>query len=142
MSFRIYKIFLLFLVIQACIPDRFAEGCSIFSSKRTVHIVNDLPRDTPQLELHCYSKDDDLGNHTLSIGQEFQWSFCPNVLPTTLFACHLWWFPKEKAFDAFKENIFKLRTEALYWIAKSDGIYFADGIDYPEASSKKYDWNK
>ncbi|KAL7109686.1 hypothetical protein ACP275_06G190200 [Erythranthe tilingii] len=139
MSFTIFKIFLLFLVIEASIPHRFAEGGCGATVRRTIHVVNKLTPDTPQLDVHCYSKDDDLGNHTLSIGQEFKWTFCTNFFPTTLYACHLWWFPKEKSFDAYKDTLFKSTTEDLFWIAKPDGIYFGDAnhIQNPE---KKYDW--
>ncbi|KAG5588383.1 hypothetical protein H5410_048817 [Solanum commersonii] len=54
------------------------------------HIHNDLPQNTPQLEFHCASGDDDL-----------HWSFC--ATPATLFFCHFWWNEKDLAFDVFNQ---------------------------------------
>ncbi|KAK4706411.1 hypothetical protein R3W88_034032 [Solanum pinnatisectum] len=43
--------------------------------KHEVHVHNDLPQNTPQLEVHCASGDDDLGHCYPGIGTEFNWSF-------------------------------------------------------------------
>ena len=40
--------------------------------KTHVHLINQLGSD---LNVHCWSKDDDLGQHTISSGQEYQWRF-------------------------------------------------------------------
>ncbi|KAL3650011.1 hypothetical protein CASFOL_006414 [Castilleja foliolosa] len=56
-----------------------------------VNFINHLPNEFPQpLLVHCASKDDDLGNHTLTFNQMWGFSFC--VIPfTTLFKCDLHW---------------------------------------------------
>ena len=44
----------------------------LVSGKTHVHLINQLGSD---LNVHCWSKDDDLGQHTISSGQEYQWRF-------------------------------------------------------------------
>ncbi|GFQ07893.1 hypothetical protein PHJA_002933300, partial [Phtheirospermum japonicum] len=41
----------------------------------TVFVVSDLPRDSPPLYVHCASGDDELGYHTLKLGQDFHFEF-------------------------------------------------------------------
>lgn len=49
-----------------------------------VYIVNDLGQD---LNVHCASKDDDIGFHNILPGSWWEFSFLPNLLGNTLFAC-------------------------------------------------------
>lgn len=91
------------------------------------------------VRIHCASKDDDLGYHNLFPGQDFHWSFCAEFLPITLFFCHLWWFPKEKAFEVYKESFTRVRTPQSWWVAKSDGIYFSNQTD-PTGLTKRFNW--
>ncbi|KAL3649747.1 hypothetical protein CASFOL_006150 [Castilleja foliolosa] len=107
-----------------------AHACSL-SVKVNVHVVNNLPSGS-KLKIHCASGDDDLGFHTLSINKEFQWGFCAN--PRTLFFCHLWWGPKQRAFDVFVSSI--LIYPLHVWSARADGIYEAVNGTFV----KKFDW--
>ncbi|KAL0340728.1 UNVERIFIED_CONTAM: hypothetical protein Sradi_4589600 [Sesamum radiatum] len=110
------------------------------SRKFEVHIVSNLPPQPGPLVAHCASKDDDLGNHTLTTDQDFDFNFC--VVPfTTLFFCHLWWGNKDISFDVFNtKTIMQQCTDRqCYWAAKSDGIYFA-GSYPPEGLHKVYSW--
>ncbi|KAI3474341.1 hypothetical protein Pfo_029173 [Paulownia fortunei] len=112
-----------------------------FTPKYTVYVANSLPPKSPPLIAHCASKDDDFGNHTLTSGQSFNWSFCDSYIENTLFFCHFWWGTKERAFDVYtskdKSDCFK---HACYWEADADGIYF-DGTYPPQLLSKVYEWN-
>ncbi|CAA0830055.1 Plant self-incompatibility protein S1 family [Striga hermonthica] len=73
-----------------------------FTRKFTVHVTNKLPPKSDPLKLHCGSKDDDLGFHTLSPNQSFSWGFCENFVPNTLFFCHIWWgYNKDIGFESF-----------------------------------------
>ncbi|KAI3913555.1 hypothetical protein MKX01_022136 [Papaver californicum] len=45
----------------------------------------------PNLTIHCKSKDDDLGEHTLAYAEYFSWKFKVNIIFTTLFWCNMWW---------------------------------------------------
>ncbi|GFQ03565.1 hypothetical protein PHJA_002500300, partial [Phtheirospermum japonicum] len=46
----------------------------------TVYVVNNLPSNSPLLDLRCQSGDDDLGNKTLRVNENFHWTFCQNFL--------------------------------------------------------------
>lgn len=137
MSYKTIKLvftFLLFITLQ----QQFARGCG-FTSKRTVHVHNNLPANN-NLLAHCYSKDDDLGYRMLRPGQGFNWSFCPNFFPiNTLFACTFTWGSKRASFEAFKEKIRGLRGANYHWTAASDGIYLS-GDTYPSDQQKIHDW--
>ena len=102
-------------IIQACVTQQ-----------ETVYVINNLPPNSAPLKLHCASKDDDLGYHTLSTNQDYHWSFCDDVIPKTLYFCHLWWGSKNQAFDAYKQTWVRPGSNQHYWVAKSDGIYFSE----------------
>ncbi|XP_022895219.1 S-protein homolog 2-like [Olea europaea var. sylvestris] len=109
-----------------------------FTKKYSVYVFNNLP---PQslLMLHCASKDDDLGNHTLTYSREFDWEFCDSLFGNTLFFCTLGWGSKKQSFDVFNSKWGKRECDggASFWLAKSDGIYFQN---LNEQAFKKYDW--
>ncbi|KAL8052050.1 hypothetical protein ABFX02_06G188200 [Erythranthe guttata] len=112
----------------------------IITPKYTIYVANSLPSDSPQLRLHCASKDDDLGFHNLTTGQIFKWDFCNSYIQNTLFFCHLWWGSKDRAFVVFSS---KHRNECFshscYWEADPEGILF-DGVYPPQILVKYYDW--
>ncbi|OVA20186.1 Plant self-incompatibility S1 [Macleaya cordata] len=57
------------------------------------------------IEIHCWSGDDDLGNHVVQDGDEIQWSFHENVFQSTLFHCDLKWDESNQfGFDAYRSN--------------------------------------
>ncbi|EYU37414.1 hypothetical protein MIMGU_mgv1a020317mg, partial [Erythranthe guttata] len=64
-----------------------------------VSVYNNLPENTPPMLLHCQSKNDRLGYHTLAKGENFDFDFCP--VWRTLFFCHVWWNGKDIAFDVY-----------------------------------------
>uniref|UniRef100_M1DUB3 S-protein homolog n=1 Tax=Solanum tuberosum TaxID=4113 RepID=M1DUB3_SOLTU len=99
--------------------------------KSEVHVHNDLPQNTPQLEVHCASGDDELGYRYPEIGTKFNWSFCPN--PSTLFFCHFWWNGKDLVFDVdnkmegcvYDKDYGSIPEDTIdcHWQVKADGIY-------------------
>ncbi|KAL3627740.1 hypothetical protein CASFOL_029103 [Castilleja foliolosa] len=118
------KTLLIIIVILLNILQTLGRGCTLKQNRIYIHVVNNLPSNSQQLKLRCQSADDDLGYHTLSINQEFEWSFCENVVGSTLFFCHLYWGSKQRVFDVFRSNMFvRSRHTQYYWVAKSDGIY-------------------
>ncbi|KAI3470518.1 hypothetical protein Pfo_027181 [Paulownia fortunei] len=133
------KILFLFFLIAFNIFQGFAHKCFL-TWKRQVHVMNNLPSNSPPLKLHCASGDDDLGYHTLRVNQDFNWTFCENFYPNTLFFCHLWWGSKQKTFDAFSSKWIGPDSKHHYWIAKSDGIYFSYSNN-PQSFTKKFSWN-
>ncbi|KAI8560829.1 hypothetical protein RHMOL_Rhmol04G0286500 [Rhododendron molle] len=94
--------------------------------KYCLHIISRIPN---ELLLRCQSADDDLGNHTLSTGEEFKWNFHPNFFGTTLFFCHFYWGSKDKSVVTYDNNIdWKYCHETsnyynCYWEARPDGFY-------------------
>ncbi|KAI3847686.1 hypothetical protein MKX03_019496 [Papaver bracteatum] len=58
--------------------------------KVSVSVSNDI-YDGISLNIHCKSKDDDLGEHELAHGENFQWKFRINILDSTLYWCNMWW---------------------------------------------------
>ncbi|KAM7519421.1 hypothetical protein LguiB_018383 [Lonicera macranthoides] len=117
-----------------------------FTSEKEVHIVNGLPDNTHSLIIRCQSKDDDLGYHTLLVGQEFFWHFHDNLWGTTLFFCHFWWQGiMDRSFDVYDykhknppcaNN--KEEFQACYWLVKADGFYYSNH----NAEFNSSDWQK
>ncbi|KEH34412.1 putative plant self-incompatibility S1 [Medicago truncatula] len=77
----------------------------------TVTIINkvvELPN--PQsLIVHCKSKDNDLGNHVLRVGESYSFSFRPVIFPitkNTLFYCSFSWplKPRLHYLDVYDES--------------------------------------
>ncbi|CAN4122883.1 unnamed protein product [Withania somnifera] len=108
-----------------------------------VEILDDLPPDSPQLKIHCASKEDELGEHFLSSGKDFTWSFCEQFFNRTLYFCHFWWGTKETAFEVFNDidNCIHdgpdIGSNKCVWVVKQDGFYLGyydhkkgDLIDY------------
>ncbi|KAL4324492.1 hypothetical protein GQ457_11G020060 [Hibiscus cannabinus] len=98
-----------------------------------IHITNNLPleNNVPTLLLHCRSKDDDLGERAMYVGDDYKWDAKINVRHTTLFSCNAQWTKgKQRHFDAFtasrdEERCQKYHNSCL-WSVRSDGIYFSN----------------
>ncbi|KZV38375.1 hypothetical protein F511_19896 [Dorcoceras hygrometricum] len=76
--------------------------------------------------VHCASKNNDFGNHTLTTDQEFEFSFCLEIF-STLFFCHIWWQNKDSAFDAYNAKWLDnpcIGPNCTYE-ARPDGIYLS-----------------
>lgn len=87
------------------------EACKAlhFYPKVTVEIINTLDTPPPKnLTLHCQSKDDDLGSHTIMYGGSYNFTFRPSVVRfiTTLYWCSFSWKqdPSLHHFEIFKED--------------------------------------
>ncbi|CAA0841092.1 Plant self-incompatibility protein S1 family [Striga hermonthica] len=117
-----------------------ARHC-IVGNPITVYIVSYLPRQSPTLQVHCASKEDDLGNHTLGTYQQFMFDFCTNY-HNTLFYCDMSWGPKQIHFTAFEAKPFRSGCQdfTCYWAAKDDGLYYSD-YNPPRGLLKKFDWS-
>ncbi|WOG94708.1 hypothetical protein DCAR_0314005 [Daucus carota subsp. sativus] len=64
--------------------------CMSSEQKIIMNITDRLPSNKPSLLLHCKSKDNDLGFHTLDLNQVYGWSFNMNIWSSTLFWCNFW----------------------------------------------------
>ncbi|PIA64782.1 hypothetical protein AQUCO_00100329v1 [Aquilegia coerulea] len=65
---------------------------SMVSGRTHVRILNRLGNGTA-MNLHCQSRDDDIGYKTVKDGDEIEWSFRPSILifRRTLFYCDVQW---------------------------------------------------
>lgn len=131
--------FALILFLELCLMHNYVDAC-FATSRHHIHILSELPPDSPPVKVHCASGDDDLGDHILAPKQSFEWSFCANFFPTTVFFCHFWWDGKDLAFEVYHERFAQKRTHNSWWITKHDGIYFSNANE-PLNQMKKYDWN-
>ncbi|KAM0017761.1 putative plant self-incompatibility S1 [Helianthus debilis subsp. tardiflorus] len=110
----------------------------------TVFIYNGIK---DPINVHVQSGDDDLGNHTLALNNNENWSFCQTL--TTLFYAHFYWNSKIAFFDVFDINTsqkyctrWKYRKERrCFWMVKEDGFYLADHLyTFPGGWTKLHDW--
>lgn len=73
------------------------KAIAIGRRKVTVYIINKVyapyPTNPTSLNVHCKSKDDNLGIHTLNFGGLYKFSFKPQFIPIrpTLFSCNFTW---------------------------------------------------
>ncbi|KAG4403557.1 hypothetical protein AAZX31_01G129100 [Glycine max] len=74
----------IFLMI-VCAQDGLSDN-TIFDGKKTVRVYNGM-NDGILVYLHCRSRDNDLGQHVLAVGEYQEWSFTDNLFGTTLFWC-------------------------------------------------------
>lgn len=119
-------IFLLLLIYSLELST--ARKC-FFTPKYEVHIINNLPSNTPPLKIHCASGDDDFGDYFPSINEDYNWSFCGNLFGRSLYFCHFWW-EKDKVFDVFNNTNTCVSggqipyfSRQCVWVVKSDGFY-------------------
>ncbi|OMO53007.1 Plant self-incompatibility S1, partial [Corchorus capsularis] len=76
--------------------------------KYHIHITNDLPSDlppgVPYLELHCKSKNKDLGLKKMLRHDDYTWDTKINYWRTTLFFCNAFWEGKQRPNDGCYHN--------------------------------------
>ncbi|KAJ4840522.1 hypothetical protein Tsubulata_047977 [Turnera subulata] len=70
-------------------------------AKIKVHVINTL-EGVQDLQLHCKSKNNDLGLQVVHPGQYFMIKFNPNIWGTTLFFCSFSWAGELHYFDIYK----------------------------------------
>ncbi|OVA18536.1 Plant self-incompatibility S1 [Macleaya cordata] len=124
------SLFMLLLVLSSTWCPLPVHGWfEIYFDLITVYVMNDLAPYTT-LNLHCKSKDDDLGEHKLAHGQNFNWTFHINFWQTTLYWCSMWWYDSngqvvQGTFDIYKarrDYARKCRSQCC-WFIRKDGLY-------------------
>ena len=73
-----------------------------FTKKQTIVIKNNFQSNAKSLYIHCSSKDNDIGEHWLAVGQTIAWSFRRHGFTQTLFHCYAQWGNKIKRFNAYE----------------------------------------
>lgn len=141
MAISFVHIFFLLLLLLSPLHLSLAKKC-IFTEKYEVHIINKLPPNSPQLKVHCASKDNDFGMHYPITNEDFNWSFCGLLFSeTTLYFCHFWWNSKDKAFDVFNDKDYCVHNQTFpnhlkycKWEVRSDGFY----LEQYNSDTKQY----
>ncbi|XP_002532042.2 S-protein homolog 1 [Ricinus communis] len=96
--------------------------------KTYVHIINGLVAKYV-LNIHCYSRDDDLGHHTLPVSGHLDWSFGTSIFGNTVFKCDMNWAGGHGVFKVFWEDEQlqrKCHFNNCIWLAAIDGLYVKD----------------
>ncbi|KAF8118856.1 hypothetical protein N665_0002s0163 [Sinapis alba] len=128
------NLIIFFILLSRCLGQIVVE-------KNRLVLTNEL-NNIKILEVHCKSKDDDLGYHYLPVGQSQEYKFRDNLWHTTLFWCHMGQGPAfkfQQVFEAYSSKWSKY-VGSTYWIGREDGIYFRQE-PHGLPLVKKYDWN-
>ena len=113
----------------------------VWADKVTVKITNTL-EGKENLNVHCKSKNDDIGHHLLYYNQSFQWSFGPNFFWRTLFFCSFQWGNGDLLyFDVYIQNrdSFICSDDCHWYITKTGPCRYEDVVD--SSVRKCYPWN-
>ncbi|KAH7521862.1 hypothetical protein FEM48_Zijuj07G0077000 [Ziziphus jujuba var. spinosa] len=140
-NFNISNINLLSPVFDCdIIWEKVAKGHIVVFDARRV-IVNYLGKNAI-LNLHCQSKDDDLGAHDLPYTDSFNWSFNVNIWKTTLYYCDMGSGDLIGHFDIFvaKRDMNRCGDDKCVWRVNRDVLYLyiKDVDDYV----CQFDWPK
>ncbi|GFP96192.1 hypothetical protein PHJA_001763300 [Phtheirospermum japonicum] len=112
----------------------------VFGIKYHVHIINGFENHSKSLNVHCWSSQDDLGQHSLQVDEDFTWHFKVEFDGSTLFSCDVNQGALTKRFDAFSAAVEGTRCALngeCYWLVADAGIYFStDDFTW----EKKYEW--
>ncbi|CAN6917843.1 unnamed protein product [Brassica oleracea] len=124
------------LVVTLCFGLSYAK----FYEKDSVHFNNSLNPNNI-LKVHCISDQDDFGDHFLSPGQTYDFSFYESITKTKV-DCDLWQGPDFRfhaKFMAYKGGGFIVHYgKKNFWDAREDGIYFTHGKELPKL---EYKWS-
>lgn len=114
------QIFILSTLLVQTMADLFCVDPDI---PTMVDVVNNLPPNSAPLNVHCWSGDNDMGNHALGVDQDYYFPFCTTI--GTLYSCSFSWNGKYTSFDVLSSN-WKTNYGNYYWIVKSNGIFLSD----------------
>ncbi|XP_050207355.2 S-protein homolog 74-like [Mercurialis annua] len=102
-------------------------SCVRARSKIHVHVINGLTAN--DLHVHCYSKDNDLGQHLLAVSEHLDWSFRTSIFGTTRFSCEMNWAQGHGVFKVFWQGP-GLQRKCDYkdciWVVADDGLHLKD----------------
>ncbi|KAF8113826.1 hypothetical protein N665_0045s0066 [Sinapis alba] len=114
-----------FLIVVLCFGSNEAT-----CHKNTLAFQNGLTLSQSTLDVHCKSKDNDLGDHFVNFKDPaYNFSFHDNVVFTTKFNCGLYWSSDNhvyrQTFVAYTGGLF--RCGALFvWNARDDALYLSE----------------
>ncbi|KAI3834468.1 hypothetical protein MKW92_023837 [Papaver armeniacum] len=143
-SFIVVYFFILFSVLVS-------KGYSKSPTIRIVHVQNDIEGNDVYLNIHCHSNDDDLGEHVLRFGEEWNWSFHLGI-GTTHFWCDYKWYDNwnrrwyegiHEVYHAkifgFKDKYYNFCRNNCLWSARRDGLHLYR-VDR-KGKERRYTWD-
>ncbi|OAY55428.1 hypothetical protein MANES_03G153400v8 [Manihot esculenta] len=128
---------LLMLVMSSAVGTTGTTGLP-FQKIRTVNITNNLGANI-ELNVHCKSKKNDLGQHQLPYKGFWSFQFLSNLWETTLFYCSMNWEQISHSFDIYVEARDHVKCVVCQWSIQAKGPCMLN------RTSQKYDicypWN-
>lgn len=140
--------FIFFTTFLSIIVAITAKGC--WTNGWTINVANEINNKGP-IQVHCKSKDDDIGMKSLGYHQSIDWKFCENVIsPSTVYFCHFYMGNQEQRFDVFNDTHRSLCLEKdkkkdywrCTWLVRPDGFHVVDRKDGGETIVKIHDWKQ
>ncbi|OVA18533.1 Plant self-incompatibility S1 [Macleaya cordata] len=133
--FKLITLVALTLVIGCSATWEVSHNTEFYWRKIHVHVENDI---TPNkmMELHCKSKDDDLGLRSLEYKESFSWKFKINFSKTTLFFCYMGWNGTDGKLVQGSFEIYSAKRDRTrcgtqcYWSARKDGVFSPSSEGY------------
>lgn len=105
-------------------------------TKHTVIITNDMSSNQQPLKFHCWSRDDNLGNHTLYMKGNFQFHFREdNLYFDTKFFCDMQHGTQKQSLSVYPHHCNTFKT--CYWSVREDGFYVGKR---PNSLHKVLEW--
>lgn len=142
--------FLFFVVLMLCVIYSVSSSTSGVVNSWEPYTMYIIDSEIQNLIVHVHSKDNDLGNHTMTIRDTFHWEFRMNFGETTEFSGKFYWMMtdnqvyREVAFPVFNNQIAAecgnklVKTNKCFWLVKYDGFYLSKGS--PSDGRLKYSW--
>ncbi|XP_071695322.1 self-incompatibility protein S1-like [Rutidosis leptorrhynchoides] len=134
--------FVIFILASYIIKP--SSSCPFLIPKWTISINNQLDDD---VVVHIVSTDHDLGNHTITSGSDYQWTFCEKIFATSHFHGYFWKGKKQQSLALADRKIMDLcRSEysigsVCYWVVMSDEFYVSPTNEpFPSGWEKKKSW--
>ncbi|KAM0000632.1 putative plant self-incompatibility S1 [Helianthus debilis subsp. tardiflorus] len=155
MSFTFKYCSLIFLIINPLIltsgddifPKDKKQSTEIFLDRFTVYIADS---NVPNLNVHCHSFDDDLGDKPLLPNQYFHFTFRQDFMYSTFFSCNFSSIAPDKqitksvvfnVFDFDISVVCRYPSKNCYWLARDEGFYFSvDNKPFPNGWTKNHTW--
>ncbi|PIA39410.1 hypothetical protein AQUCO_02600099v1 [Aquilegia coerulea] len=127
------------------IYESFNVSDAALLSKVHVQIHNSiLPSMT--MNIHCKSKDNDLGNHIILFNEDYEWHFHVNIWGTTLFWCSIGWINEVGHYVHGSFKVYEYKRDnsrcgkRCTWMVQRDGLYFINP-SINQAPELMFKWN-
>ncbi|KAG5060725.1 hypothetical protein JHK87_001754 [Glycine soja] len=128
---------IVFLMIM-CVQDGLSEEDYLGGEETIVRDYNWM-NDSIPVYLHCQSKDDDLGQQVLVVGEHQEWSFKGKLFGTTLFWCTMDACNVHSSFEVYNAQTeeTKCQTRCNRILNNNGGYFFNEFFGFWE---KRLSW--